>query len=154
MTSGPTEAAVPVDLGTRWEPNAPDAKIWQSDGVALLILLPHFDDRDQRLVAIRWTACAGVMVSGPNDEARNGHRLYAKGLRECLWAAEVRDSAWIVELARINSVHPLHRPDRFDRLHHWILLIKESTVEVVADSVRVERLTAEEVRSLTLPPVG
>jgi hypothetical protein len=154
MTPPTDERAVPFDLGTRWEPNAPDATLWQSDFNALLILLPHFDDGDQRLVVIRWEGCAGVMLSGPNDEARSGHRLYDHGLKECLWAAEVLDSEWIRDMISVNSVHPRHSPDRFEALHHWIALLKENTFEVVAASFRVERLTAEDVSSLTRPPAG
>jgi hypothetical protein len=43
-------------------------------------------------------------------------------------------------MERVNSVHPNHRPERFEAKRHFILLLKETTFECVADDFAVSRL--------------
>jgi hypothetical protein len=75
----------------------------------------------------------------PNDEGLPGHRLYECGLAELTWAGVVEHSGRIARLEQDNRVHPQHDAERFSRLHHYILPLKEGTAEVVAESVTVER---------------
>jgi hypothetical protein len=75
----------------------------------------------------------------PNDEAISGHRLYDASLSRVLWAGEVENSALIAECERRNRVHPMHDAKRFAEYRHWIVRLKEDTVEVVARSVEVAR---------------
>jgi hypothetical protein len=56
-----------------------------------------------------------------------------------LWFGEVLQSEWISTLERQNRVHQQHDPDRFARLTHFILPLKECTVEVVAASWEISR---------------
>lgn len=135
-----SETVATVDLGVRWEPNAPEARLVVTDGgSAVLTLAAHFDDIDQRLVALRWTGTLLATMSAPNDEARQGHRLYDVGLAAVTWAGEVASSALIADLERQNSVHPRHDPAAFTGLRHWVLPLKECVVEVVAAEISVER---------------
>jgi hypothetical protein len=133
------ERVQPLDIGTEWEPNAPEPLLVQGDGTATLLVNAHFDDLDQRLVVFRFGHCRGALLGPPNDEARNGHRLWRKGLSECLWAGEVTKSDWIARIESENRVHRLHDAQRFERLRHVILLLKDSTFECVAEDVAVER---------------
>lgn len=135
------ERAVPLDVGVRWDPNADDAVLIHRDSQATLLLRPNADDPSDDWLALRWDDCYGSVLTGPNDEARSGHRLWAHGLSECLWSAEVLESRWIADLEHANSVHPRHQPERYARLRHVILLLKETTFECVATGWRVERVS-------------
>ena len=135
-----TERVAAVDIGTRWNPNVPDARLLvHDDGETRLALRPHIDDPDQRFVMLVWHSSFTSRMEPPNDEARSGHRLYNSGLREVLWLGEVHESALIDDLERRNRVHDRHNPARFADLRHWIIPLKECTVEVVARSLVVER---------------
>jgi hypothetical protein len=135
-----TERVVPVEIGTRWNPNVPDARLLvHDDGETRLLLRPHVDDADQRSVMLVWHSSRASSMEPPNDEARSGHRLYDSGLREVRWLGEVHESALIDDLERRNRVHDRHNPARYRELHHWIVPLKECTVEVVARSLEVER---------------
>jgi hypothetical protein len=127
-----------VDFGVRWEPNAPDAVLATDDrGGAALALRAHFDDPDQRTVVLRWNHCLGV-VDGPyNDEALHLHPLYESGLRDVLWAAEVRGSQWL------ESIRLAVAPNAFAGLRHFLLPLKERTVEVAARDLEISRSDAE-----------
>jgi len=103
---------------------------------------PRTDDTDQRRIAIVWDPCSCRSDAAPNDEAISGHRLYGKGLNGVLWAAEVLDSEWIADLERWSRVHPFHDPQRFSELRHFVVLLKECTVEVVSPAVAVRRVSA------------
>jgi hypothetical protein len=130
-----------LDLGVAWDPNAPEAILISNDsGRTVLALNPHFDDDDQRCVVLVWTGARSASLSGPNDEAISGHRLYKKGLGQGLWAGQVLDSELVRSLERANRVHPRHNPSRFEHLEHHVLLLKEGVAEVVADAVSVQRI--------------
>jgi hypothetical protein len=42
-------------------------------------------------------------------------------------------------LEKQNNVHSRHDPSRFKSLVHYVLPLKESVVEVVADSIALQR---------------
>jgi hypothetical protein len=139
-----TERVESVDLGVVWDPNAPDARLLTTDsGVTRLTLRARVDDPDQRRVELVWARSWAARMEPSNDEAISGHRLYAVGLREVLWLGEVHDSELIADFERRNRVHPGHDASRFAPLRHWIVLLKECTVEVVARSLTVERRPAK-----------
>jgi hypothetical protein len=150
------ERVVELDLGVTWSPGSPDAVLLASDlGPTFLMLRPHHDDRDRRWVVLRWEGVRLSVMQPPNDEAISGHRLFAKGLRGILWAAEVLESEWIADLERRNRMHPYHQPNRYRDLRHFLVLLKEDTVEVVAEAIQVVRIdassSAEAIGSLTRP---
>lgn len=134
------ERVVEWPLAARWEPNAPDAILMSTDGgLTALALEPHPDDADRRCVVLIWRGTNLARMSTPNDEARSGHRLWSHGLASPLWAARVEDSALVAELEMGNRVHPRHDPAMFHRLSHYVLPLKECTVEVVARDAQLLR---------------
>lgn len=137
------EHIVKLDLGVEWEPNAPEAVLLSEDfGHCFLALAPHDHDADQRMVLVVWEGARAASMQPPNDEALSGHRLYDKGLAGVGRAGEVLGTAWIDHLERVKRLHPRHDPARFRTLRHFILPLKEGTVEVVAKDVSVRRVDA------------
>jgi hypothetical protein len=134
------ERAMPWDPGVKWEPNDPQAVLAISDGgQAALALNAYFDDADQDCVVFVWSGTKAAIKGPPNDEARSGHRLYRRGLSGLLWAGRVEQSKWIKDLERRNRVHLNHDAAPYARLTHYILPLKECTVEVVAEKVTILR---------------
>lgn len=142
-----TERVRPLDLGVEWEPNAPNAVLLFTDvGPSVLALEAHPNDPDERCVVVKWTGCRYASMTPPNDEAISGHRLWKKGLQDRLWSGVVHDSELISGLERQNRVHPMHNASLFEDLTHYVLLLKECVVEVVARDLvvtRVDGTTAE-----------
>jgi len=68
-------------------------------------------------------------MAPPNDESRYAHRLYEQGLREVLSLGEVKESTCFTA-AMVFA--PAAR--------HYIVVLKEGTVEVLADELSVERI--------------
>jgi hypothetical protein len=137
------EHVVQLDLDVEWEPNAPEAVLVSGDfGRSYLAVAPHFNDADERMVVIAWEVTRAAAMHPPNDEAVSGHPLYSRGLADVRWAGEVLESKSIDQLERQNRVHHHHDPERFRVLRHFILPLKESTVEVVARDVTVLRIAA------------
>ncbi|HZC70883.1 MAG TPA: hypothetical protein VE442_09330 [Jatrophihabitans sp.] len=135
------EHVVPVDLIAGWDPNAPHAVMISADsGTTVLALDAHQDDADQRCVVLVWTGVASASMSAPNDEAISGHRLYDKGLDDVRWVGVVRESELVADLERRSRAQPGHTPARYERLVHHVVLLKECTVEVVAELLSRDRI--------------
>ncbi len=138
------EETVPIDMGIEWDAGAPMPVLMQSDYKAYLALyLADGGEAEDRVAVIEWRSCHGAVLGGLNDEAIHGHRLWKRGLREALQAraAEVRNSAWIAAEERANRVHPYHDPASYAKLRHYILLLKDSTFECLAQGYSVSTRT-------------
>lgn len=72
-----------------------------------------------RVAVVRFSEST-VYFGPPNDEALDGHPLYAAGLEHYAFA-EVLESPWIATLEQRNRVHPDHNPTRFSHLRHFVL---------------------------------
>ncbi len=79
---------------------------------------------------IQFKGCISHMFGMPNDEALRGHPLYKRGLG-FYGAYTVENSSWIRKLERMNSVHQMHRPERFLQYRHLIITFHDSTFECV-----------------------
>lgn len=90
-------------------------------------------------MVLAWSGTRATCLTGPNDEAISGHRPYSSGLSEVPWVGRVRDSRTILELETQDRVHPAHDPSRFRVLSHHVVLLKERVVEVVAQSLSIQR---------------
>lgn len=97
----------------------------------LPLLRPHF-------ALIEFKRCYSYMFGWPNDEALNGHPLYERGLR-AYSAFEVKESSWIRQLERMNSVHPVHNPERFSVLNHYVFTFHDSMFECVAQGIVISQ---------------
>ncbi len=134
------EQVVALELGVKWDPNAPEALLLSDDmGRTVLALQAHHDDSDARCVVLVWSSVHSARMADPSDEAISGHRLYPLGLSEVLWVGSVQHSRDVQALETQNRVHPLHDPSRFERLTHYVVPLKECVVEVIAAEMTVHR---------------
>lgn len=118
--------------GLRWEPNGVvEPELTVADGSARLRLGPHPDDADQRAVSFTFDHVRYASIGFPNDEGRPQHRLWRHGLSDIHWIGKVEGSQLI---AAVNQASALP-----SRLTHWVLLLKEGTAEVVAESLEIRR---------------
>src|SRR3954466_16001252 len=61
------------------------------------------------------------MFGPPNDEAFEGHPLAGRGLTP-YGVFEVRQSSWIRQLERMNSVHRSHKAEHFAKYRHFVFV--------------------------------
>lgn len=129
---------MPIELGVTWEPNAPNARLTVADyEPARLVLDAHFDDSDQSQVVLVWSGVLTAQFGPYNDEGLHHHRLYRSGLSDLMWAGDVFDSQWIADVA------PAVASDAIRGTRHYVIRTKETVVEVLAKSLRVERAPKE-----------
>lgn len=83
------------------------------------------------LALVEFSAYSSFMFGLPNDEAFAGHPLANRGLHP-YGAFQIENSSWIRQLEQMNSVHPYHKRQRFERLKHFIFAFHDSTFECVA----------------------
>jgi hypothetical protein len=104
------------------------------------------DTADAPAAVVRFQGSRATMFGPPNDEAGNGHPLAERGLRP-YGAFEVIDSSWVRQLERMNSMHPGHRPERYNSYRHFVLAFHDSTFECVAKGY-VSRLASGPLNKL------
>ncbi len=85
---------------------------------------------------IEFALYESLMFGMPNDEALNGHPLYSRGLHR-YGAFQIKNSSWIRQLEKMNSIHPYHDPESFKRYKHYIFAFHDSTFECVAEGLSV-----------------
>jgi hypothetical protein len=129
-TASTTELEVELDGNVHWDRDDPDAWFVQRDGGAALIVKPHPDDEDRRLVVLVWTPCRSARVGSVDATRVNG------------WVAEVQKSRWIADLER-------DAPER--ELRHFVVRTSAQTIEVAAPRVVVRRV--ESIRLAASAPV-
>lgn len=83
---------------------------------------------------LRFDRCLHLTTNGPNDEAFHQHRYFSLGLR-LYTIQEILQSPWIPELSA--KLDRDGRRDRWPEARHFVLALKENTVDVAADSVTV-----------------
>jgi len=62
----------------------------------------------------------------------------------------VRNSRWLVELEKINSVHRGYRPEAWRDLNHYIFWFHDETFECIAESYKLELFNAGRSKLLEL----
>lgn len=149
--------ADPIDFGVQWSGGAPLPHVMSNGSTAILVcheelrdsgwdgtfttVVSPQDEQPSALLEFTFTSCEAVRLGGPNDEALHGHPLHGRGLggyRPFL----VRNSSWIAEAERINSVHAYHRAEVYRRLNHFFFVFHDEMFEVLAERVQVERVDA------------
>lgn len=104
------------------------------DGTYVNVVGP--DSEDRLIAVVRFSHVCSHMFGMPNDEAFSGHPLACHGLHSYA-AQEVRPSPWIQRLARMNSVHPCHRPQHYAKYRHFVFAFHDTTFECVAEEFHV-----------------
>jgi hypothetical protein len=92
--------------------------------------------RIEPIAVVRFEHYESFMFGAPNDEALHGHPLFARGMT-FYSAFRVENSSWVRQLERMNSVHPNHDPEYFEKLKHFVFTFHDSTFECVAKSFAV-----------------
>jgi hypothetical protein len=95
------------------------------------------DTPSERIAVVRFAGPLSHYLGPPNDEAFSGHPLYSRGLKPYS-IAEIVHSSWVRNLARMNSAHPMHRPDSYNECRHFIFAFHDATFECIADAFAVE----------------
>ncbi len=91
---------------------------------------------DEAVALVEFKESYAHMFGPPNDEVFLGHPLASRGLRPYgVW--EVRNSSWIRQLVKMNSIHPSHRPESFNSYKHYIFTFHDTTFECAAEGFSV-----------------
>lgn len=99
------------------------------------------DKANQPVIIVHFENCYTHLFGLPNDEAFSGHPLYSRGLRPYR-IYEIKNSSWLRNLEKINSVHPNHNKDWFmSEMQHYIFSFHDNTFECIAERFNIERLT-------------
>lgn len=141
--------AIPIDMPL-WATGAPDPHLLQRDNdVFVIYCLAEHDEYPELtledvqraggspewVAVVHFLSCECTKMGTPNDEVLHGHSLYGQGL-EFYTPMVVRNSTWITELESINSVHRNYRPEKWQKLKHYILPFQDCTFECVAEDFK------------------
>jgi len=96
----------------------------------------------EQIAIVTFKICYATLVSPPNDEAFIGHPLYKMGLKG-YQISKVENSPWIEKIMDMNSVHPYHNPQMFEKYNHYVIPFKESVFECLADGYAVELIVGD-----------
>jgi len=154
--------AVPCGFPVKWDVGAPLPFLLCSDGRTFLTFYvdepdPNWDGTYVSLVdpgsqdanslcLVSFDRCASAKLGHPNDEVQHGHSLAKHGL-EGYTAQIVKNSPWLTEVAKTNSVHSCDSPERWESLNHYVFWFHDSTFECLAESFNVE-VTRESMSEL------
>lgn len=110
------------------QPNVSDASSLHIGQIAYVA----YDTDDDGVALLRFDACVQILT-GPNDEAFHRHRYYPLGLKHYT-IQELVNSPWIAELSA--TLDRDGRVDRMPGMRHFVLALKECSVDAAAESVR------------------
>lgn len=94
----------------------------------------HREDAGRAVVRV--PSCLAFKFGYPNDEARPGHPLYARGFVGTA-VYEVLDSSWVAELARQNQVRFPDSDVTKWGMRHFLFAFHETTLEVLCRGLEV-----------------
>lgn len=89
------------------------------------------------LALVELHRCISAKLGSPNDEVFDGHPLSGRGL-EIYSAQLVRNSRWLSEIQRINSVHAGYKPEAWQQRNHYVFWFHDKTFECIAESFSVD----------------
>ena len=104
------------------------------DGSSVQIVTEQSEDEPCALV--RFERAYAHMFGPPNDEAFKGHPLAERGLHP-YGVFEIENSSWIRRLKKMNSIHPYHRLEEFEKYKHFVFAFHDCTFECVARSFKL-----------------
>ncbi len=95
------------------------------------------EESDEPWAIVVFDECYAQIFGPPNDEVFSSHPLASRGLAP-YGSYFIRDSSWLRQLERRNSIHRQHDPAAFmRRSHHFVLTFHDSTFECIAANYRV-----------------
>ncbi len=160
--SGNEPYAVPCDFPVKWDMGAPLPFLLCNDYSAFLTFYvsepdPDWDGsyvnvvdpaslEDVSLCLVTFKYCVSAKLGHPNDEVFSGHPLAGRGL-EGYTAQIVKNSPWVQEVAKTNSIHPYNNPASWASMNHYVFWFHDSTFECLAESFEVE-LSSEPMADL------
>lgn len=95
-----------------------------------------YETEGEILSIVKFNSYASFMFGNPNDEAFSGHPLYERGLHPYA-VFEIENSSWLRKLEKMNSVHPYHKTEHFQKYKHFIFAFHDSTFECVAENLDI-----------------
>mgnify|MGYP003677813958 CR=1 FL=1 len=102
-------------------------------------------EEDEGIVTAKFDRFAQFKFGSPNDEAISGHPLYELGL-EAYSIQKVIDSEWINDLKKMNSVHPYHKDELFEKYEHFIFFFHDTCFEIISEGYSIEENTKSNMR--------
>ena len=102
------------------------------DGTTVRMLNAATSD-EEPIALVVFNQCYAHMFGPPNDEAFAGHPLANRGVGP-YGIFQIKESSWVRQLERMNSVHTRHKPERFWELQHLIFSFHDSTFECLCNS--------------------
>lgn len=94
---------------------------------------------NNNVAVVSFRSCLMHMFGYPNDEALGAHPLYNRGL-QFYGVFEIKNSSWVRNVERMNSVHPDHSKvqERYLAKKHLIFTFHDSTFECIVDGLDVD----------------
>jgi hypothetical protein len=149
------ETAAALYWTPKWDVGAPEPHVLCSGWKTLLLYFiaehdPDWDgsyvqvvdpasDEVRPIALVEFEDCYAVKFGGPNDEVLHGHPLNGRGLAY-YGAHDIKNSRWMEEERRIQSVHEMHVPATWNERRHFLFAFHDQTVECIATGYRVEEL--------------
>ena len=107
-----------------------EEKIENWDGKSIRMM--DINSEGESVAIVNFNLIYSHLFGPPNDEAISGHPLYNRGL-EPYSAFEIKNSSWIKELGKMNSVHPQYNKEKFlKNKRHFIFTFHDSIFECIA----------------------
>ncbi len=118
---------------------APTPQLFADDS----ILIIRYISIDDKTAVIFFPLVHIFRFGSPNDEALIGHPLFNNGLK--FYSVHiVKNSSWIKELERQNSVHPQHsKRDFLKDMNHYVFTFQDSTLECIVTEGEFWKATVE-----------
>jgi len=114
--------------------NAPEG--WDGTTVKLMSI----DSEGEPIAIVKFPSFLVYQFGPPNDEAFSGHPLYKKGLRP-YGVFEIKASSWVDYFEKMNSVHPSHKKELFQKYRHFVFSFHDTTLEIISDKFEFDIIT-------------
>ena len=145
-----------IDWKPTWDTGAPMPQIYSNGYKTFLIYLISDLEKDSndelitlvdnksettyQLALVEFIRPDTHRFGTANDEVRNGHPLYGKGL-EYYSAHIVENSTWITELKTIRKIHPYFNEKMWSEKKHFLLYFHDEIFEIIAEDYKIETYT-------------
>lgn len=96
----------------------------------------NYDTENEFIALVEFDRYLTFMSGMPNDEAFSGHPLFSRGLQPYT-VFEIENSSWLRKLEKMNSVHPYHKPENFEKFKHYVFAFHDSTFECIAEGFEI-----------------